>query len=243
MIVKQWFAALAAGVVVMAAACGPSGNGGGAEQNGASKLRAELLAAETSGEAAGELYRALREAEPELYDYVLSAAGAEIAQGKSAFEAGVAARPRLLARFLELVKTAQDEHVNELLALSHAQMAEALTIAPEFCVNLSQGAPDPRINRLPKVMQDREFRLMAAVIAAGPQAGAVGTQEDLDAWAGGYVASRPDIVEGLMLIGAAAPTTEEARKICEANIGLLDGFIAEEPAQRARLFRATLAAS
>jgi hypothetical protein len=206
-------------------------------------VRQQFLELEHKHTAEGELFAAIRTSEPELYDKFIGVVGEQINSGKSFFEAGAAARPLYLERFQQLSATTNDQNANELLAFARDQMAHAQDIDPAFCVNLARGGADQRVIQLPKDITNHELTLMAHIIKAGDQHGATATAEEVQAWGADYVGKHPEMNEGLQMMDLPAPTGDQARAICTANIAMLDGLLAEEPVQRARLFRGSLAMS
>ncbi|MEQ1780897.1 MAG: hypothetical protein ABMA14_06025 [Hyphomonadaceae bacterium] len=204
-------------------------------------VRSQFLKAEADGSPMAQMYNAMRTGQPDLYEKFVTVAAAEISKGSSLFDAGAAARPIYLARFVELIRTASNDDILGILALSHDQMIETIKIDPVLCVKLTRGEADKRVTSLPKEMRDREMLLMAHVMRAGEQGGPVASAETVQTWMADFVGKHPEIVEGLQLLSLPVPTLDQARKICEANITLLDGFAAEEPPQRAELYRGVLA--
>ena len=231
----------AAGLTALAlAACSPSGGPVlGNEEKTGDWVKSELLKAESQG-ALGEVFSALRTAEPEIYEKLVDAATRGAAAGRSPFEAGAEVRPLYLARFAELSKTAADGDINELLDFSGDQMGELMKIDPKLCVTVAQGGVDARIQQLPTSMTNREMTIMARMIRAGEQDGAGATPDELNAWVEKFATEYPAAVEGLTMMGNPAPSSEEATTICEGNIAMTDALGKEEPAVRARLFRALL---
>lgn len=231
---------VAAAMCLTLAACSPEAT---PASSGPVDVRAEFLKAEQSGTAMGDLFLALRESHPDVYEKFVQIASDEMAKGKSPFEAGAAARSLYLERFLQTVRTASDESVNELLAFSHKQMEHALRVDPQLCVKLTNGEADIRTQDFPPDLIQQELELMAQVLRDGDRKTAGASEEEIDIWTTGYLEKNPDVVDGLSLIGAISPNDEEARMICEANIDLLEGMLAEPPQHRAYLFRGALALS
>jgi hypothetical protein len=231
---------VAAAMCLTLSACGPAAKTGGA---GKIDVRAEFMKAEQSGTAMGDLFLALRESQPDIYEKFIQIASDEIANGKSPFEAGAAARPLYLERFLQTVRTTSDENVNELLAFSQVQMKHALSVDPKLCVKLSNGEADPRTQQFPPELVQRELELMAKVLRDGDKKTSGASADEVQTWTLAYLNRNPDAADGLSLIGTASPNDEQARKICQANIDLLQGMIAEPPQHRAYLFRGALALS
>jgi hypothetical protein len=226
------------------AACSPEAKTApGSGAGGAVDVRAEFLKAEQSGTAMGDLFLALRESQPDVYEKFIQIASDEIAKGKTPFEAGAAARPLYLERFLETMRTTSDENVNELLAFSQEQMKHALSVDPQLCVKLTNGEADPRTQKFPPELIQRELELMAKVLRDGDRKTAGASADEIETWTLSYLNKNPDAAEGLSLIGTASPDNDQARQICQANIDLLGGMLAEPPQQRAYLFRGALALS
>lgn len=231
----------AAGLTALAlAACSPGGGPViGNEEKTGDWVKSELLKAESQG-ALGDVFAALRTAEPEIYEKLVDAATRGAAAGRSPFEAGAEVRPLYLARFAELSKTAADSDINELLAFSGEQMGELMKIDPKLCVTVAQGGVDMRIQQLPASMTNREMTIMARMIRAGEQNGEGATMEELNAWIEKFATENPAAVEGLQMMGNPSPDTAQATTICNGNIAMTDALAKEEPAVRARLFRALL---
>lgn len=204
-------------------------------------LRGEFKKLETSGTPMGDLFLAIREGQPELHTEFMDVVTREIGNGKSPFEAGAAARPIYMARFMELLKTTGDDDINTMLAQSIAQMETSLAMDPLLCVKLVRGEADPRMSDFPAEMRESELRLMARVLRAGKLDAPVASAEDVQAWAGRFVGAHPELGAGLAIFEMPAPSSEQAAEICRANIGVMKGLEAEAPAERARLFRGTLA--
>jgi len=231
----------AAGLTALTlAACSPSGPVPGNEAKTGDWVKKELMKAETEAGAMGDVFAALRTAEPEIYAKLVDAATRGAAAGRSPFEAGAEVRPLYLARFAELSKTAADSDINELLDFSGDQMGELMKIDPKLCVTVAQGGVDMRIQQLPQSMTQREMTIMARMIRAGEQNGAGAAPEELNAWIEKFAADYPAAVEGLSLMGNPSPDSAQATTICEGNIAMTDALGKEEPAVRARLFRALL---
>jgi hypothetical protein len=226
-----------AAAVFVAAACSPAAP---SAEKSADRMRAEFLKAETDGGVMGELFKALRETEPALYERFITIAGEEMSKGKTPFEAGAAARPVYIARFMELLKTAKDEHINQLLAFSVDQFRAAMAIDPMLCVKVTRGEADERINQMPQAIKDRELALMTAVLRAGKQDAAAATEAELQTWMDGFIPKYPETITGLRLIAEPSPTPEQGEQICKANIVMIEAIGQEEPAVSARLFRGTL---
>ena len=222
-------------VALALAACSP------AVKKDADWVRAEFAKEEAKGTSFGELLSAMREGQPDIYARFTDIAGREIIAGKSPYDAGVAARPVFAARFAELGKTAKDEHINGMLQFAHDQYRAGLEVDPELCLNIIRGKQDLRLTKLPPSLTDRELALMASVFRAGKQDGAAAPLAEIQDWMGGYAAEHPDVARGLQLMAMPAPTTEDARAICLANIGLLEGMLMLPPSTSARLFRGLLA--
>lgn len=206
-------------------------------------LRGQFEKLEHSGTAMGDLFKAIREGQPELHAEFMKVVTAEINNGKTPFEAGAAARPIYMARFMELLKTTGDEDINLMLAQSIVQMEQSLTVDPLLCVKLTRGEADPRMSSFPAEMRDSELRLMARVLRAGKLDAPVASAEEVQTWAGGFVGAHPELTEGLQLFEMPAPNPEQATAICRANIAIMEGLTKEPPAERARLFRGTLSQS
>ncbi len=241
---KQSLAGGLAALALAAAALAACSPAGAPAQTAVDKntdwVREQFRKAENDKSAMGELFKTMRESEPALYETFVATASKEISAGKSLFEAGAAARPVYLARFISLMKTATDKDTNELLAFSLQQMQQALSIDPGLCAALARGEADKRAASFPPAMIDREMRLMTQVIRSGQQNGPAATAEDVSAWTGAFVRDHPESVEGLQMMSLPAPTGDQAEKICKANILMIETLSAEEPATRARLFRGLL---
>ena len=203
-------------------------------------IRSQFEQLEKSGTAMGDLFLAIREGQPELHAQFMDVVTKEISNGKSPFEAGAAARPLYMARFMELLKTTGDDDINLMLAQSIVQMEESLTMDPLLCVKLIRGEADPRLSDFPVEMREGELRLMARVLRAGKLDAPVASAEDVQTWAGKFVGAHPELGPGLSIFELPAPTSEQAADICRANIGVMKGLAEEAPAERARLFRGTL---
>ncbi|MDP3493943.1 MAG: hypothetical protein Q8R82_12580 [Hyphomonadaceae bacterium] len=221
------------------AACSPSGPVAGNEEKTGEWVKSELLKAETQG-AMGDVFSALRTAEPEIYAKLVDAATRAAADGRPPYEAGVEVRPLYLARFTELGKTAADGDINELLAFSGDQMAGLMAIDPQLCVIVANGGADPRMQQLPAEMMNREMTIMARVIRAGEQNGAAASLDEINSWIGKFANEYPAAVEGLAIMGKPGPTDAEATAICNGNIAMTQALGKEEPATRAKLFRGLL---
>lgn len=222
-------------IAVTLAACTP------AAKKDEAWVRAEFAKEETKGTPVGELLAALRQGQPDLYDQFIATAGAQILAGKSPAEAGMEARPVFLARFTELAKSAKDEQINGMLEFARDQYRASLEVDPKLCVNIIRGAPDLRLARLPASLSDRELSLMASVFRSGKQDGAPAPMDELQGWMGAYADAHPDVAKGLQQMGNPAPTPEESRAICLANVALMEGLLMEPPEKSARLFRGMLA--
>ncbi len=203
-------------------------------------IRSQFEELEKSGTAMGDLFLAIREGQPELHAQFMDVVTKEISNGKSPFEAGAAARPLYMARFMELLQTTGDDDINAMLAQSIAQMEAALVMDPLLCVKLVRGEADVRMTQFPLEMRETELRLMARVLRAGKLEAAVASPEDVQAWAGTFVGAHPELSDGLEIFELPEPTSEQADKICRANIGVMKGLEEEPPVERARLFRGTL---
>ena len=236
---------VAAGFAALAlVACSPGGPVLGDEKKSAEWVKKELLAAETQGGATGEMFAALRAAEPEIYAKFVDAATRKVAAGQTTQEAGFAAgaevRPLYLERFIALSRTAADADINELLDYSGDQMQALMAIDPKLCVTVAMGGTDPRVQQLPQAMLEREMRVMARMIRAGQQSGAGAAPDELNAWIEKFAAEYPAAIEGLTMMDTPAPDTAQATTICQSNIAMTEALAKEEPATRARLFRALL---
>jgi len=235
----------------MLAACSPSGTSTPtakeerlAERAASSKnaewIRGEFEQLEKSGTAMGDLFLAIREGQPELHTEFMNVVTREIGAGKTPFEAGAAARPIYMARFMELMKTTGDDDINIMLAQSIEQMETSLAMDPLLCVKLIRGEADPRMSDFPEAMRENELRLMARVLRAGKLDAAVASAEEVQAWAGAFVGAHEELGAGLAIFEMPAPNAEQATEICRANIGVMKGLAQEPPATRAKLFRGTL---
>ncbi len=229
----------AAAIAGALAACSPSGPVAGNEEKSGEWVKSELLKIESQG-AMGEVFAALRTAEPDIYAKLVDSATRAATEGRSPFEAGAEVRPAYLARFLELGKTAKDEDINELLSFSADQMGALMAIDPQLCVIVAKGGVDQRIEQLPASMTNREMSIMARVIRSGEQNGAGASQDELNAWIQKFSVEYPAALQGLALMGNPTPTTTEATEICNGNITMLQALGKEEPATRAKLFRGLL---
>ncbi len=234
-------AGLAAATLV---ACSPSGPVVGNEEKSREWVRSEFMKMETQGAAMGEVFAALRTAEPEIYEKFVEAATSKVTAGlpteQAGFEAGAEIRPLYLARFTELGKTAADGDINEMLDYSGEQMTQLMAIDPQLCVTVAMGGADMRVGQLPKATQEREMRVMARIIRAGKQNNPGATQEELEAWIIKFASAHPEAAEALGIMGLSSPTDEQAKAICEGNIAMTQALGEEEPATRARLFRGLL---
>lgn len=236
---------LAAGLTAAAlAACSPGGPVVGNSEKSAEWVRSEFMKMETQGGAMGEVFAALRTAEPEIYEKFVEAATNKVTAGlpteQAGFEAGAEIRPLYLARFTELGKTAADGDINEMLDYSGEQMSGLMAIDPQLCVTVAMGGADKRVAQLPKATQEREMRVMARIIRAGEQDNPGATQEELEAWIIKFASAHPEAAEALGIMGMPSPTDEQATAICQANISMTEALGEEEPATRARLFRGLL---
>jgi hypothetical protein len=236
-LIRYAFAALAL------AACSPSPAPGATAMSPQDQIRAEFRTMEDGKSAMGELLAGMREGQPELYSEFIRIAAEEVGKGRSAFEAGAAARPVYLERFLDLMTTASDDDINEMLEYTKLQMQHLLDMDVQLCAKAVGGEADERMTRLPRDVLDREMLLMARVLRAGDASGAQASEEEVFDWMDAYVAAHADMAEGLDLIGAPGLSVEDARKVCMANIILLDGLLEEPPEVRAPLFRGLLAIS
>jgi hypothetical protein len=178
-----------------------------------SRMRSELLEAESQG-AMGEVFAALRQSEPEIYEKMVAAVSKAAADGTSPFEAGASVRPLYLARFEELAKTADDQDINDLLAFTVRQSEAALGVHPQLCASLASGAADIRIQQLPQDVIDDEMRLMARMIRKGDQNAPGAPAETIDAWVGSLFATNPAVLEGLQMIGQPGLTDDQATTVC-----------------------------
>lgn len=225
-------------------ACSPSGPVVGNEEKSAEWVRSEFMKMETQGGAMGEVFQALRTAEPEIYEKFIDAATTKVAAGltteQAGFQAGAEVRPLYLARFVELGKTAADADINELLDFSGEQMQGLLAIDPQLCLTVAMGGADMRISQLPQSVQEREMRVMARIIRAGEQTNPGAEMGELDTWITKFATAHPEAAQALGMMGMPSATDEQARAICEANIAMTDALSEEEPATRARLFRGLL---
>jgi hypothetical protein len=239
--IRTFRSALAAGLTAaVMAACSPSGPAVGNEEKTGEWVKKELLKAESEGGALGEVFAALRTAEPDIYAKLVDAATRGAAAGRSPFEAGAEIRPLYLARFTELGKTASDADINELLDFSGEQMSALMAIDPQLCVTIAMGGADARVQQLPKSMQEREMQVMARIIRAGEQGGAGASLEELGTWITKFATAHPEAAQALGMMSTPAHTTEQAKAICEGNIAMTDALGEEEPAMRAKLFRGLL---
>lgn len=243
--IKAFGCVVAAGLVAAAmAACSPGGPVAGNEEKSGEWVRSEFLKMENSGTAMGEIYAALRTAEPEIYEKFIDAATRNIASGKPPAEAGFAAgaeiRPLYLERFVELGKTAADDDINEMIDFSGEQMSALMAIDPQLCVIVAMGGADPRIMDLPEAVREQEMHVMARILRAGEQGNPGANAEELETWIIKFAGENPAAAEALALIGMPSPTPEQARAICEGNIAMTEALGQEEPTTRARLFRGLL---
>jgi hypothetical protein len=207
-----------------------------------SKMRAEMLEAESQG-AMGEVFAALRQSEPEIYEKMVAAMSKAAHEGTSPFEAGASVRPLYLARFEELAKTAADEDINELLAFTVRQSEAALAVHPQLCASLASGAADPRLQQLPKDIVEDEMRLMARMIRKGDQNSPGAPQETIDAWVGELFSTNPAVLEGLQLIGQPGLTDEQATAVCNSNLAFIKAVRQLPPTEAATMFRGLSQAS
>jgi hypothetical protein len=225
------------------AACSPAAPASKAEPSAEDKVRAEFAKIEADKTAMGDLLSAMREGQPDLYEQFIEIASGEVEKGKAPFEAGAAARPVYMARFLELVMTAGDDDINEMLEYTKLQMQHLIDMDPVLCAKAVNGESDQRMMKLPRDVLEREMRLMARVLRAGDQGGEPADEDEVFEWVDDYLSSHPEMEEGLELMGASGLPKEDARKVCMANMILLEGLLQEPPEVRAPLFRALLAAS
>ena len=100
--------------------------------------------------------------------------------------------------------------------------------------------PDPRVQQLPQAMLEREMRVMARMIRAGQQDGAGAAPDELNTWIEKFASEYPAAIEGLTMMDTPAPGSAQATTICQSNIAMTEALAKEEPATRARLFRALL---
>lgn len=237
-----WFVRVAFAALALAA-CSPSTQGDKAKVSAEEQVRAEFSKIEKDKSAMGDLLGAMREGQSELYEKFIAIAAEEVDKGKTPFEAGAAARPIYMEKFVELVKTAEDDDINEMLEFTKLQMQHLLDMDPTLCAKAVNGEADPKMMKLPQDVLDREMRLMARVLRAGDQ-GAIAASEDVVRdWIDAYVAGHESMTEGLELMGTPGLSPADARKVCTANMTLLDGLLGEAPEVRAPLFRGLLGMS
>lgn len=201
-----------------------------------SRMRSELLEAESQG-AMGEVFAALRQSEPEIYEQMVAAVSKASLDGTSPFEAGASVRPLYLARFEELAKTAADDDINDLLAFTLRQGEASLQVHPQLCASLASGAADIRIQQLPKDIIDEEMRLMARMIRKGDQNAPGASPEAIEQWVGTVFAANPSILEGLSLIGRPGVTDDQAQTICNSNLAFVREITKLPPSEAATMFR------
>jgi hypothetical protein len=225
------------------ASCSPAAPAARTVQSAEDKVRAEFSKIEADRTAMGELLSAMREGQPDLYEQFIEIASGQVEQGKAPFEAGAAARPVYMERFLELVMTAGDDDINEMLEYTKLQMQHLIDMDPVLCAKAVNGEVDERMTKLPPDVLEREMRLMARVLRAGDQGGEPAGEDEVFEWVDAYLSDHPEMEEGLELMGATGLPEEDARKVCMANMILLEGLLQEPPEVRAPLFRALLAAS
>jgi hypothetical protein len=146
-LIRYAFAALAL------AACSPSPAPGATAMSPEDQIRAEFRTMEDGKSAMGELLAGMREGQPELYSEFIRIAAEEVGKGRSAFEAGAAARPVYLERFLDLMTTASDDDINEMLEYTKLQMQHLLDMDVQLCAKAVGGEADERMTRLGPVVE------------------------------------------------------------------------------------------
>jgi hypothetical protein len=115
------------------------------------------------------LYRALKAADPVVFEKALHAMHEAVLRGKSVAELRTAALPLLQPVYLESLPNASDEAVLEFGRLIVAGLAELQKAPPRACLGYVSASPDPELREealrhLSKSVKARELDVMALVI-------------------------------------------------------------------------------
>ena len=197
---------------------------------------------ERKGDANAQLFMALEEYQPDLFEAFLNEMVIGLDNGMSSssewIAIGAKIRPMLLKTYYKNFQSASDAHA--IGALEHAiETFKFLGNAdPEECVRIANGLPPSRVGITSPELQQRETDLMLAIFQAGPdESVTTASVDEVIEWMIPVAMEDPDYSEAFGYMQTPNLTDEQNAIGCNAIIFVFEKMLEEEPARTAALFR------
>ncbi len=233
---------------LLATACsrggGPTGPSAEAEATiatprPAATVHAEFAKFESSGTDLADLLSAIRDTEPAIYDKLIQIAASPSWNGSPA-DALVIGRPLYLAAFSRKAPFASDEDVGELIDTLIATHKALIHAAPLLCAQGDKADIAQLTQYVPADILARENRLQARVLRVSSETAPRATQAEIEEWKARKFKGNEARLQGNQYFDITDPTPEQATKICDAEMFILEQILREPAKQRAYYYRGLL---
>src|SRR5579871_852616 len=195
----------------------------------------QFAALETSGSPPGEVLAAIHVSDPTLYGSMIDIA-AKPGWSGTALEAMQIARPMYVQSLARRVPFASDEDVGALIELSITAHKALLEKDPMLCAEDEKADPDKVRASTPEGLIDRRYRLEAHILRTADPAITHAPQDEIEEWKAKAFRHDDPHLEGAQYFEIADPSIDQAKKICQAELFILETIAKEKQPRRAYLY-------
>ncbi|MBI1358681.1 MAG: hypothetical protein GC155_00175 [Alphaproteobacteria bacterium] len=202
-------------------------------------VRSEFETFEATGTDMADLLSAIRDTEPAIYDKLVQIAASPSWTGSPA-DAMVIGRPLYLAAFSRKAPFASDAEVGELIDTLIASHKALIGPAPLLCAKGDKADIGQLAKYVPADLLARENRLQARVLRVSSDTAPRATQAEIEEWKARKFKGNEARLQGNQYFDIDDPTPEQATKICDAEMFILEQIAREPARQRAYFYRGLL---
>lgn len=185
---------------------------------------AEVQRLADDGDMYGEIFLVLKENRPALYSEFRNIAVREFGRGRpareSSYVAGMQMREKFLVEILELSRTAADDMIKEMIAVSIDSLSHLNEEEPADCVRSIEGLPPEEVDEYPGVLRKREMQLITDLLKA-PQITAnrrVASEKEVTNWMLNLSTAEPQVAEMFELMVSDKRGGKENKALCDGMI-------------------------
>jgi hypothetical protein len=199
-------------------------------------VHAEFAAFEESGADLADIMAAIHAAEPEVYDKLVEIASSPSWTGRPV-DALMVGRPLYLSAYRGKLPYASDKDVDDLIDILIDTHKALLPTAPLLCAKGEKAELAEVGKYVPAELLARENRLQARIIRITDQSASRATQPEIEEWKAKTFKGDEPRLKGNIYFELTDPTPEQASKICDSEMFILEKIRREKAERRAYLYR------
>ena len=199
-------------------------------------VHAEFAAFEATGSDLADVLGAIHAAEPAVYDKLTEIAASPSWTGTPA-EALRIGRPLYLSVFRGKLPFASDKDVAELIDILIETHKALLTKAPLLCAQVEKADLADLGKYVSADLLANENRLQARVLRLTDLSASRATQAEIDEWKAKTFKGDEARLTGSVFFELSDPTQDQATKICDSEMFILEEIREEKLDRRAYLYR------